>query len=325
MKRTIGLVLLMLVPFRMIEAADVVVAEAATQQQVLSGYTRARTVLHLSAEEAGRIDSVFADLGDPIPEDGRFACLDDTYIKLEQQANLAGQARIKVDIAHFRRQVKRYESLVKSNSSAQIQLDETQRTLDSNIQQLEELKIQSQVLDERLVRHCISASPGWLVIERQVEPGQWVNKGQQVAKVGDYSRLLVPYALSNIEFHTLQQKRELHLWFPYLGKKVSARISRVSPAFDETSRKIRVELEIDDDQVDLRGGLRAELSLRLPLKSGAVILPRSALQERYEQYWLKREDGTEIKVVYLGRDGTDRVRIVSPEVAPGQRFQLIHK
>ena len=325
MTRMIGLLLIVLAPIHVAGAVDVVTAEAATRSQLLSGYTRARIILHLSAEESGRVAEVFADIGDPIPDAGHFTCLDDTYNKLEQRANQAGQARIKVDIAHVRKQVKRYQSLVKSNSSAQIQLDETRRSLDSNLKQLEELMIQSEVLAERLRRSCVSAPPGWLVMDREVEPGQWVNKGQQVARVGDYSRLLIPFALSNAEFNALQQTSDLQLWFPDLGKHAAARIARVSPTFDEASRKIRVELEVQEGLDELRGGMRAELSLRLSLNSGAVMVPRGALDERYEQYWLKREDGSEIKVVYLGRDDAGRVRVVSPEIAPGQRFQIIRR
>ena len=250
------------------------------------------------------------------------ACLDDTFLRLEQQANQTEQARVRVDIDYFGKQVERYRSLVADNSSAQIQLDEFQRNLQSSMQQLEGLRIQSSVLAERGERHCIPAPPGWLVMDRLVEPGQWLNRGQQVARVGDFSRLLIPFALSNAEYRALQRIEDLRLKLPDPGLELAARIARVSPAFDEVSRKIRVELEVAEGLQERRGGLRAQLGLRLPLPSGAVVLPRAALSQRYEQHWLKREDGSEVKVVYLGRDGAERVRVVSPEVVPGQRFLL---
>ena len=143
-----------------------------------------------------------------------------------------------------------------------------------------------------------------------------------MARVGDFSRLLVPFALSNAEYRALREVGDLRVDLPDLGVELGARIARVSPAFGEVSRKIRIELEIGEGLDENRGGLRVQLGLRLPLPSGAVVLPRAALAERYEQHWLKREDGTELKVVYLGRDGAERVRVVSPEVEPGQRFQL---
>ncbi|MES9980256.1 MAG: hypothetical protein ABW107_16075 [Candidatus Thiodiazotropha sp. 6PLUC5] len=74
-----------------------------------------------------------------------------------------------------------------------------------------------------------------------------------------------------------------------------------------------------------RGGLRVELALNIPTRSGAVLVPERALQQRYEQYWLKRPDGSEISVVYLGRsNGPDEgwVRVTSPEIKPGDKFQV---
>jgi RND family efflux transporter MFP subunit len=303
-------------------APKLAIAEAATQLQKFTGYTRARTVLILSAEESGRVERLFADVGEAVPAAGRFACLDDSFLKLEQRANETEQARVRVDIDYFRKQVKRYSSLVAGNSSAQIQLDEFERNLQSSIQQLEGLKIQSSVLAERGERHCVPAPAGWLVMDRQVEAGQWVTRGQQVARVGDFSRLLIPFALSSSEYQALQGVEDLRVRLEDSDVDLPARIARVSPAFDEVSRKIPVELEIGDGLNIRRGGLRVQLSLRLPLPSGAVVLPLEALSERYEQYWLKREDGSEVRVVYLGRDEAQQVRVVSPQVLPGQRFQL---
>jgi hypothetical protein len=68
--------------------------------------------------------------------------------------------------------------------------------------------------------------------------------------------------------------------------------------------------------------------LEVPTRSGAVLIPEQALQQRYEQYWLKRPDGDEIAVVYLGRsNGMDGewVRVVSPEIKPGDQFQVFDK
>lgn len=321
MRRVVGLMLTALISTNG-TAVELAVAEAATQLQQLTGYTRARTVLTLSAEESGRVARLYADIGDAIPQQGRFACLDDTFLKLEQQANLTEQARVRVDIDYFQKQVDRYSSLVAGNSSAQIQLDEFQRNLLGSMQQLEGLNIQSRVLAERARRHCVPSPAGWLVMHRMVEPGQWVTRGQQIGRVGDFSRLLVPFALSNAEYQALRMVEDLQVRLANPGTELRARIARVSPAFDEVSRKIRVELEVADGLQERRGGLRVQLGLRLPLPSGAVVLPRAALSERYEQYWLKREDGSEVKVIYLGRDNNEQVRVVSPEVRPGQRFQL---
>lgn len=305
---------------------ELVVARTAMQRETLSGFTRARTHLVLSAEASGKVLQVNADVGDVIPPDQTFTCLDPTYIDLEIRANQAEMASQQVDARHFRKQVRRFSQLLKQSSSSESQLDEAQHNLDKTLSQLTSLKIQHEILRERKRRLCVVAPEGWRVVRRHVEVGQWINTGEPVVELGDFSRLLIPFALSGDEFQALEARVDsLSLRLPEQNLRVAARIERVSPAFDEASRKIYVELEIADGEVPTRGGLRVELDLDIPLRSGAVLLPAKALSESYEEHWLTRPDGEQVSVVYLGRSkvmGSEWVRVISPDVAAGDQFQL---
>lgn len=309
--------------------AEVAQAQAAWQQISLTGFTRPRTVLPLATEVAGKVQSVSIDVGEAVPESGRVACLDERFLVLDLRANQAEQGRLRVDITYFLKQVQRHRKLVKQSSSAQAQLDEFERNLGNARQQLRALKVQQAVLEERQQRHCISAPPGWRMLKRQVEPGQWINVGQAVAEIGDFSTLLIPYALSMPEYQALRRQAEdLRVHLPDLNSTVAARIERVAPGFDERSRKINVDLQIGTGVDPRRGGLRAVLTLNIPDPNGAVLLPARALRERYETHWLQRPDNTEVKVMLLSREagpGQDvQVRVSSPEVKAGDRFLLRH-
>lgn len=303
-----------------------VVARAAVQRETLTGFTRARNRLVLSAEESGKVIEVNGDMGEVIASDQPFACLDPTFVDLDLSINRAEVASLQVDVEHFRKQVKRFTQLLKQNSSSESQLDEARHSLNKALSQIQALRVQAETLQERKRRLCVTAPAGWRVVLRHVEVGQWINLGQPVVEVGDFTRLLVPFALSVDEFQALQEREDhLSVRLPDLGLQVPAKIERVSPAFDAASRKIYVELQIDDEALPHRGGLRTELELDIPLRSGAVLLPAKALTKRYEEYWLTRADGEEVKVVYLGRatglEG-DWVRLISSQVKPGDRFHL---
>ncbi|MCU7810072.1 MAG: efflux RND transporter periplasmic adaptor subunit [Candidatus Thiodiazotropha sp. (ex Notomyrtea botanica)] len=320
------LILFWLSPLAASAADSLITAKPAMQREIQSGFTRARTRLVLSAETAGRVSLVNADVGDVVREGEAFACLDQTFIDLELQANKAEQDTLVVDRTYFRKEVARIRQLLKKNSSSESQLDTAQRNLDKTQIQIQSLQIAANTLKERKSRHCIQAPAGWQVIRRHVEPRQWVNTGEPVVEVGDYRSLLVPFALSMAEYQTLHDKEGLlNVRLPEQQLDVSARLLRISPAFDDTSRKIQVELEITQGIESPRGGLRVELGLDIPLRTGAVLVPEAALDQRYEQYWLKRPDGEAVRVVYLGRTngpGGDWVSVVSPAVKPGDQFLL---
>lgn len=310
------------------EKRGFVTAQPSFHEQRLTSFTRARTELLLATELSGRITEITADVGDVIPANGHLLCLDDTFTRLDLEKAGSDKAKLAIDIDYFRKQVNRYQRLVTQNSSAQIQLDESQRNLESVRQQLKGVGIQQQILRERLKRHCIAAPAGWRMISRLAEPGQWINAGEPAAKVGDYSRLQLPFALTYQELQALMASTDIELYLPDSGIRLPAMIEKISPAFDEASRKTQVTLTVDNNPHQRQGGIRAELILRLPLPSGAIILPRQALKTAYEAYWVERADGTEIKVEYLGEqaapngDAAPWVQLISDQIKSGEQFRL---
>ncbi|MET0027458.1 MAG: efflux RND transporter periplasmic adaptor subunit [Candidatus Thiodiazotropha sp.] len=300
-------------------------AITATQRETQIGFTRAYRRVVLSAELNGRVISVNGDVGDSLPDGQALACVDDTFINLELRANRVERSGLQVDRDYYRKEVARIRQLLQQNSSSQSQLDTAQRNLDKTESQIQALNVQAEVLDERLQRLCVVPPSGWRVIERNVEPGQWVNTGEPIGVAGDYRQLVVPFALSVDEYRALQvlQQTGIQVKLTETGQELPARLIRVSPAFDPASRKIALQLLLDEGLSEHRGGQRVALTLDVPARDGAVMVPQQALRQRYEQYWLKREDGSEIPVVYRGRESRpdgEWVRVAAPGIAPGDRF-----
>jgi len=292
-------------------------AQSAARQSALTGFTRARNLMTLVSEESGRVHKVVADVGDTLDEHGLFAELDTTFIELDLAQNRADQARLQSDVAYNKKEMERYESLVKSKNAAQ-------STLDNNIalQQLRAKQIEERVLMERMKRFSLLGPAGWKVVTRYIEPGEWITKGEKVAELGRYDVLLVPFALTSAEYRALRDKQQLELKLTDLDKTVTATVARVSPGFDPQSRKINVDLEITQGDFEFRGGLRTELVIDLPDPGGAVLVPKSALVKAYEEYFLLTPDGERHRVVLLGGADDDMRRVTSPDVKPGDRFLL---
>ena len=300
-------------------------AQPAMQQVSLTGYTRARRIIDIVSEEAGRCLKVEADIGDVIGKDGIFAILDKTFINLAIDKNQVDQKRLEKTIAYNTKEVRRYEQLVSRNTAAQSTLDELQNRLDQSEFERRALQVEEANLKERRKRHIISVPSGWKVIERDVEPGEWVSVGKHMGKAGDYGTLLVPFSLSPEEFAALKNLADgPKLRFPDesdSGVILESKVERISPAFDPTTRKITVDLVVRHGLSLMRGGLRAELTLETPDPAGAVVVPTSAVSERYEEFWLTRKNGQQVRVVLLDRGPENTSRVRSPEVMPGDSFR----
>ena len=307
-------------------AKDVVVAKSAMHRVTLTGYTRARYVMDIVSEEAGRCVKVTADVGDQIGKDGLFAVLDTTFIDLTLKKNQVDQQRLTNMIAFHAKEVGRFEKLVERETAAQSRLDEIQNKLDQTEFQIKTLKVQETELRERRSRHYIRIPQGWSIIRREVEAGEWVSVGKHLGKAGDFRTLLVPFALSPEEYRALKKiKGPIELSLSSEDQNTTslkASVARISPAFDPETRKINVELAVTETLSENRGGLRAELTLEMPDPSGAVLIPVAAVAERYEEFWLTRANGEKIRVLFLGNGPDNTYRVRAARLNPGDKFRV---
>ncbi len=298
----------------------------------LTGFTRARASMDIVSEVSGRCLEVLADVGKPVPEDGVFARIDPTFIRLELEANQVARRLARRQLRYEEREVERARRLLTDRASSQARLDELELRRDRSRLELEQLATRQRRLEETLARHSVPAPAGWLIMRRSLEPGQWVTAGTPLARAGDYSALVVPLAVTTRELDRLQATGRIDLVFPDLQVRGSATLYRVSPGFDPATRKVRVELLVAPDTLARlqrrQGGLRVEAHLVMADPLHAFRVPAAAVTERYEENWLTRENGEQVRVIVLGPapapegDRRNWLRIISPEIRSGDVFLL---
>lgn len=290
----------------------------------LTGFSRARHEMTLSTEVSGKVKQMFVDVGDVISKDGNVSCLDDTFTKIDIRSTNNEIKQAKIDVIYYQKQVNRYQELVLKKGVSVSQLDEMERQLGTSKRTEQSKKLIKQRQQETLKRHCIKSPSGWIVDERHVEPGQWIDIGTAVVNVGNYSKLLVPFALSVNELKALKKEPEnLLVWLPEYKQQVPASIERISPAFDELSRKIQVDLLLEKNLPVQRGGLRVELKLKIPDSSDMFLISPKALDKRFEEVWIKRKDGQSLRVTLQGNTENGQMRITSPDLKAGDQFKII--
>jgi len=325
----------LLLPFSLspslVHARSICRAETAKITITLTGFTRPQTFLDLTPEVTGRCIEIRADVGDPVPDDTVFARIDSTFIALKLQANALARARTEKSLAFEKKQVDRYRKLVTTKASAQTRLEELELQYEQTLLSLQELETEQEQLRETLARHTLHAPAGWLVIERRIEPGEWVRAGQPVAGVGDYQNLVVPVVLRPEELHYLQSADTFSLSIVDNDIQGTGTLRRIAPNFDPVTRKTKADIALSDATLkkipDKRGGLRVEIPVLLKDPMHAFLLPAEAVEERYDENWLTRENGETFRVIVLGpelslaADNGKRLRIVSKEIKEGDRFR----
>lgn len=304
------LILFFALPLQALEAPPLHV-RAAFEQQTLQGYSRAFSTATIASEVAGRIQQVNYDVGDTIKSEPLLQ-IDPTFIDLERQEiaiaieqNKIQQQQATLRTAWLQREFERRKKLVNQGRVSQVAYEEIEQQRDQSqleeqqlVQQHQQLLVKQQTARERQRRHQPRARKGWLVSERLAEPSEQITVGDPLFKTQDFSRLLVPLALNNSQLTALQQQDEAILD----DQNIHYRLHTVSPAFDEQTRKIQVELEIIDYSGQYREGRLFKLALTLP--QVGFMVPEAAITNRYDRPQVQRADTQEfVPIQILDRQG----------------------
>jgi RND family efflux transporter MFP subunit len=306
---------------------EVIQLEPYTRQYFLAGLSRPEATLTLSAELGGKVEEVLVDVGDTIGPGGVVAQLDSTFISLDYEKNLIEQQATIRQLELENKTTLRYQNLIDKNSAALAQYDEARARADVLEIRLKGLQNEEIRLKEQLHRHSLTAPPGWTVIQRLVEPGQYINQGQAIAELGNFNMVVVSYLLTVAELDLLRKTEPLTLYLPERDLVVDAIVYRISPDVDRESRKIAVDLLVSPshsgESMVLRGGLRAELTLIGRQEHNVYLVPVAAIKSKYEANWLTTAAGEEVRVIVVGRvEASGKAIISGAELSEQELYRI---
>ena len=223
-------------------------AEVRTSRIALRGRTEADRKINVRSETHGRIAELTLEKGQRVSTGELLAQIDpdERPARLAEAKSLREQRRIEHEAA---------TRLSKKGFRAETQVAASQAALDAAEAAV---KVALMALRET----AIKAPFDGLIVDRYVEIGDYVEAGDQIARVIDLDPLLVVAQVSErdagqIEQGTLAQAQLI------TGQVVEGIISYISSEADAATRTFRVELEVANEGGRLADGVSAEVSLPL--------------------------------------------------------------
>jgi YHS domain-containing protein len=160
------------------------------------------------------------------------------------------------------------------------------------------------------------------VLSRSVFPKQRLERGTELYRVADLSRLWVFADLFESDAQYVRAGTAALLSFPFRqGVPIRARISNVLPQLDATTRTLKVRLDIDNQEMTLRPDMFVDVEIAATLPE-AVTVPSDAVVDSglRKLVFVDRGSGYfEPRRVETGWRSDDRVEIVKG-LMPGERI-----
>lgn len=219
----------------------------------------------LAAEVPGRIVAIHFVSGANVPAG---AVLVQLFDAPEQADRAVAQSRM-----HFSRyQFGRSQRLAPMGAVSGEELEQRQEELtqaNGTIRQI----------DARLLQKAIRAPFAGQIGLRKVNLGQYVAAGDPIATLTDLDQLYVNFSVPQQALSQLRIGNAVHLRIDaYPGRVFVARLSAVEPVVGGDTRNVSAQATLANPGHLLRPGLYAAVQIVQPARSGAILLPDTAIQ-----------------------------------------------
>jgi HlyD family secretion protein len=136
----------------------------------------------------------------------------------------------------------------------------------------------AQTKERRSYARLVSPITG-VVTEKVTEPGNLLQAGSEVLKIGDFNRVKVVVQVSELELSQIQVGQSVQVRLDAFPKEaLIGRVTRISPAADATARLIPVEVVIPNTQGKIGSGLLARVNFQNQTQQ-RVVVPQTAIQK----------------------------------------------
>jgi RND family efflux transporter MFP subunit len=150
----------------------------------VSGTVISQNDSRIAAETDGRITWV-ADVGSRIKKGEAIARIDAQDLRLDLIDSEAQLASLKAQLKYRDSSLQRFQKLTASNNAAATELDEAQSQLDITRQEIKRAEVAIAQIKRRIEQTQVLAPFPGVVAERLVQTGEFVSRGEQVARLVD--------------------------------------------------------------------------------------------------------------------------------------------
>lgn len=325
----------------------------------LSGEFRPYQEVDVHAKVAGYIRRIYVDVGDKVKEGQTLAVLEVPELSAQVVAAKAAMRRSEDAIERADKDLQRAQSAHTAAHAAYTRLKQAsqarpgliaEQELDDSLAHdqeaeaqvgsakaaLAEAKSQRSVSEADQERYSvleayshITAPFTGVVTKRYADTGSLIQAGtasdtqsMPVVRLAQWSklRLIVPVPESAVP--DLQLGGEVDVRVPSLKRNFKGKIARFADALSDETRTMHTEIDVENADGTLVGGMYAEAEIELKHPQSALTVPIQAVKRNGDnaEVVLVRPDGTiEPRAVKLGAEGNDRIEVISG-LSDGERL-----
>lgn len=132
---------------------------------------------------------------------------------------------------------------------------------------------------EQLSYTAVQAPFSGVVLEKNVEAGDYVQTGTDIVRIGSLGTLEVTVQLSELDLSRVSPGQSVQVRFDALpGQEFTGQVSRIAPVADTASRQLPVQITLPNPSDRIGSGLLARVRF-IPPGASQIVVPQEAVQD----------------------------------------------
>ncbi len=265
------------------------------ERLALTGALKPKAQVDVTPKSAGRVLRLLVNVGDTVRKDTLIAELEDDEVqqqvnRAKASINVAGAslAQREAEQANAKLNLARAETLLEGGliPRQQFEAEKTSvQVLEAQVQLAQAQQRQAEAeLRELLIRleqTKIYAPIDGQVSERYVDIGALVGPSTPITRIVNISTLVTSTSVPESDVAKMHVGSEATVRVDAMpDQPFAARVARISPVLDPSTRAATVEIEIPNQNLKLRAEMFVRVEMNLESSREAVIVPRESLVYR---------------------------------------------
>jgi membrane fusion protein (multidrug efflux system) len=290
----------------------------------LAGWIKANKIVNVESKVQGRIESlrtvsedgklVAVEEGVAVTKGQHLAVIDHDVYLAEVAAARANVQAAEVELADAEREEKRIIRLFESGSATEQSRDKAVTTAKLTAAKLNSAKASLELVEINLRESTIVSPIDGIVTAKYIDEGNLIRAGDRIVTVADLKTVKI--IVSAAEKYNM----EISIGIPvrikvdaFGEKEFDAEVYSVYPSLDTETHTVQIEIRLKNDELLLKPGMFARVTLITRQKNDAVIIPRDVvLGGKIDQHY-----------VYVVNNDTAHKRFVQVGITQADRYEIV--
>ena len=233
----------------------------------------------IASQSSGIAKVINFEVGQRVKKGDILVQIDSDVLDSQIKAAVSSVNTYNVQLENAKKNYERYKALLEKKSIAQKIFDDSKLEYDVAVENLNSANARLNELNIQKSKKVINASFDGIIVEKNVNLGEWLNQGTQIATLVNTNEIEILFNLPISFISGLQIGENYKINIS--DKSIDAKLFAAIPSGDKLTRTFPVRFKASVNDMFIFDGASAKVNFAKESKSNALVINRDAVIKRF--------------------------------------------